>query len=294
MTASRKRIIVANDDDSLHSEITGLLKGQGYELIRIDDLDEAQDKILSGAADFLFLNFDTGSKTNLKSGGSVFLQYLQLRKISIPTVVVSRQTAPVHSLVAGLDFVRRVIDRDILHVSLRMICEAFEQPLSSGEVSFPKNLGNNRNGEHPEIFIIHGREHRHRKRVVGLLESLGVRPTYLEGEPLNGQVIIESIEKHAEQSVFAISLFSGDDVGRLSSQARGLRKRARQNVVFETGIFIGKLSRRRVVILREDDVEVPSDLHGVLTLNLSADDATLKLRLIQEFQAAGVSLQIRA
>lgn len=293
MTAIRKRIIVVNDDDSLQHDITRLLKGQGYELIRIDDSEEAQDKILSGAADFLFLNFDIGIQTNLKSGGSVFLQYLHLKKVSIPTVVVSRQTAPVHAFVAGFDFVRRVVERDILDVSLRTICEAFEQPPSLGKISFPKNFRNDRNSDNPEIFIIHGREHRHRKRVVGLLESLGVRPIYLEGEPLNGQVIIESIERHAEQSVFAISLFSGDDVGRLSSQPRGLRKRARQNVVFETGIFIGKLSRSRVVILREDDVEVPSDLHGVLTLNLSSDDATLKLRLIQELQAVGIKLQIR-
>ena len=40
--------------------------------------------------------------------------------------------------------------------------------------------------------------------------------------------------------------------------------RARQNVVFEAGYFMGKLGRDRVVIIAEKGIEIPSDLQGVV------------------------------
>jgi hypothetical protein len=44
---------------------------------------------------------------------------------------------------------------------------------------------------------------------------------------------------------------------------------ARDNVIFEFGIFLGKLSRRRVYILIEDGVKLPSDLMGITTLSFT-------------------------
>ena len=43
-----------------------------------------------------------------------------------------------------------------------------------------------------------------------------------------------------------------------------LRPRARQKVVLELGLFIGKLGRANVCALYSDGVEIPSDYHGVL------------------------------
>ena len=45
------------------------------------------------------------------------------------------------------------------------------------------------------------------------------------------------------------------------------RARARQNVVFETGYFIGNLGRDHIVILADDGIEMPSDLSGVVRTN---------------------------
>lgn len=44
------------------------------------------------------------------------------------------------------------------------------------------------------------------------------------------------------------------------------RLRARQNVVFELGYFLGRLGRRsgRTILLLRDDVELPSDIRGIL------------------------------
>ena len=43
-----------------------------------------------------------------------------------------------------------------------------------------------------------------------------------------------------------------------------MQPRARQNVVFETGYFMGKLSRENVVVLADNGIELPSDLSGVV------------------------------
>jgi len=40
--------------------------------------------------------------------------------------------------------------------------------------------------------------------------------------------------------------------------------RARQNVIMELGWFMARLGRKRVVILHQGEVEIPSDISGVV------------------------------
>jgi len=54
----------------------------------------------------------------------------------------------------------------------------------------------------------------------------------------------------------------------------------------ELGYFIGKLSRSRVVVLRKDDVETPSDVLGVVYTSYDSAGAW-KLGLAKEIEAAG-------
>jgi predicted nucleotide-binding protein len=62
---------------------------------------------------------------------------------------------------------------------------------------------------------------------------------------------------------YAVVLFTGDDEGRKRG-APSLQFRARQNVVYEMGLFIGKLRRDKVCAVVEPDVELPSDLQGIV------------------------------
>ena len=43
-----------------------------------------------------------------------------------------------------------------------------------------------------------------------------------------------------------------------------LNNRVRQNVILETGFFWSKLKRKKLIILHSNDVEIPSDLKGVI------------------------------
>jgi len=56
-------------------------------------------------------------------------------------------------------------------------------------------------------------------------------------------------------------------------------------VIFELGYFVGKLGRGRACLLRRGEVEIPSDLYGVIYTDMDAADGW-KLKLVRELKAA--------
>jgi predicted nucleotide-binding protein len=85
---------------------------------------------------------------------------------------------------------------------------------------------------------------------------------------------------------FAVILLTPDDVGS-SIKADTPSARARQNVIFELGYFTGKLGRGRVCLLRKGDVEIPSDLFGVIYTEMDPTEGW-KARLVREMKEAGL------
>ena len=81
-------------------------------------------------------------------------------------------------------------------------------------------------------------------------------------------------------------LLTPDDVGAVKHRAGDLRPRARQNVVFEFGYFIGRLGRERVCALAKGDIERPSDSDGILYVPLDDNDGW-KMRLLRELNSVG-------
>ncbi|RWP76881.1 TIR domain-containing protein [Mesorhizobium sp.] len=73
---------------------------------------------------------------------------------------------------------------------------------------------------------------------------------------------LEALEKHLERVDFAVFLFTPDDV----TLSRGeKRNTVRDNVLFELGLFIGRLTRSRTFIVKPRGVQLdlPSDLYGI-------------------------------
>ena len=58
-------------------------------------------------------------------------------------------------------------------------------------------------------------------------------------------------------------------------------------MVFEFGYFCGKLGRSRVCGLYEEGVEIPSELAGVLFIQLDSHDGW-QLKLAKEMRKAGL------
>ena len=137
-----------------------------------------------------------------------------------------------------------------------------------------------------QVFVIHGRDLGTRDTVTRFLESLGLEVVILQEQPDQGRTVIEKFEQ-CVQGDFAIALFTPDDMGGPSDD--DLQPRARQNVIFEFGYFIGKFGRDRVRALVKGDPEIPSDYSGVLYIQLDDHDGW-KMGLVREMKGAGFTI----
>ena len=136
------------------------------------------------------------------------------------------------------------------------------------------------------VFVAHGRDTGAKDTVVRFLNGLQLDPIVLQELPGRGRTITEKFEDHASEAGFAIVLFTPDDMGSLAREGSGPEPRARQNVIFELGFFVGKLGRNKVSVLYKGEVKLPSDYVGVEYIPF--DDAEgWKLKLIGELQSAG-------
>jgi len=87
---------------------------------------------------------------------------------------------------------------------------------------------------------------------------------------LPGEHILESLLKQAEASDFGIFVFSPDDLVDIRGSTQ---KTVRDNVIFELGVCIGHLGSRRsfIVMPKDSDLRIPSDLLGVNTATFDAN-----------------------
>lgn len=135
-----------------------------------------------------------------------------------------------------------------------------------------------------KVFVVHGHNQGPREAVARFLERINLEPIVLHEQPNSGQTIIEKFEKNSADVSFAIILLTDDDVGGAGVDA--LQPRARQNVILELGYFIGKLGRDRVCAIRSGDIELPSDILGIVWTNFD-DNGGWKMELGKELKAAG-------
>ena len=140
-----------------------------------------------------------------------------------------------------------------------------------------------------EVFVVHGRDGGTKESVTGFLRTLELEPVVLNEYPNEGRTIIEKFEHHASRVGFAIVLFTPDDIGSLQDEGSSQQARARQNVVFELGYFIGRLGRDRTCALLKGDVEIPSDYYGVLHIAMD-DGEDWKMKLFRELKKAGFDI----
>ncbi|RWM96183.1 MAG: cyclic nucleotide-binding domain-containing protein [Mesorhizobium sp.] len=76
---------------------------------------------------------------------------------------------------------------------------------------------------------------------------------------------LESLEDALQAADFAVAIAHPDDQTVTRGQTE---KTPRDNVIFELGFFMGRLGRRRTLLLeqRGEDIKLPSDLAGITTI----------------------------
>lgn len=139
-----------------------------------------------------------------------------------------------------------------------------------------------------KVFIVHGRDNEKKEVCARALEHMGLNPIILHEQPNNGKTIIEKFEEYSDVG-YAVVLMTPDDLGGLKGEQ--LKPRARQNVVFELGYFIGKFGRNRVMALVNGELEFPTDISGVLYTALDSQ-GLWKYALAKELNAIGYSVDM--
>jgi predicted nucleotide-binding protein len=133
------------------------------------------------------------------------------------------------------------------------------------------------------VFIVHGQDTGARDAVARFLDSVGFQSVILHEQANRGLTVIEKVEANSDVG-FAVVLLTPDDMGNLKD---GIPvPRPRQNVVLELGYFIGKLGRNKVCALKRGDMEIPSELAGMVWEAMD-DKGGWKQALARELQAAG-------
>jgi predicted nucleotide-binding protein len=143
-----------------------------------------------------------------------------------------------------------------------------------------------------KVFIVYGHDTNAREQLELLLRRFRLEPVILANVPSKGQTIIEKLEEHREVK-YACVLLTPDDEGFRRGHPDEKRHRARQNVVLELGMFLAALGRKRVAILHTGDVELPSDIQGLVYIAFKQHVSEVKQALAAELQEVGFHINIK-
>lgn len=132
-----------------------------------------------------------------------------------------------------------------------------------------------------QIFVVHGHNEAINQEVARTIEKLGLEAIILREQTNSSKTIIEKFESYARKVGFAVILLTADD--KVEGEANF---RARQNVIFEMGYFMGALGRSHVLCLLQEKVEKPGDIDGVIYTSFDQAGAW-KMSLIKELRGCG-------
>jgi len=137
--------------------------------------------------------------------------------------------------------------------------------------------------EFPKLFIISSAEALDVARAIrGALENEVFSTIWDEGVFFAGGYSLESLEKAVSESDFAVAIAQPDDI----VESRGSRQSTlRDNVLFELGLFMGKLGRHRALLIHPHmaGLKLPSDLQGLTLLRYAPGDVD---KLAEQLQPA--------
>jgi predicted nucleotide-binding protein len=148
-----------------------------------------------------------------------------------------------------------------------------------------------------KVFVVHGHDQLLKADVEQFINQIGLESIVLHRQPDKGRTLIEKFEQHSDVG-YAFILLTPDDIAytidqdTLPDSSRKKEKRARPNVIFEFGYFVGKLGRDRVCCLYKEGVILPSDLDGLVYKKIDGSVESQGISIIKELKAAGYKIQM--
>ncbi|GAA0426114.1 hypothetical protein GCM10009133_38350 [Cocleimonas flava] len=148
-----------------------------------------------------------------------------------------------------------------------------------------------------KVFIVHGHDSQLKADVERFIHEIGLEPVVLHRQADNGNTVIEKFEENSDVG-FAFILLTPDEISMTTDQidvdedSRITEYRARPNVIFEFGYFIGKLGRSRVCCLHKGEVSIPSDLAGLVYKKVDDSIDAQGYAIIKELKSAGYDIRV--
>lgn len=140
-----------------------------------------------------------------------------------------------------------------------------------------------------EVFIVHGHDDALKNEVARTIEKAGLKVTILHEKPNKGFTsIIQKFEEYAKKIGYAVVLMTPDDRGKEKNEKR-YKERARQNVIFELGYFVGRIGPNSVSAIHTENIELPSDINGVLYIEYDKAGGW-KMELLKDLESAGFNI----
>ena len=139
----------------------------------------------------------------------------------------------------------------------------------------------------PNVFIVYGHHQDSRDVVEAMVREFGLKPIILDQIAGGGNTIIEQLEAQIGNAAFACVLLTPDDEGHRICKPAEKKPRARQNVVFELGMVVGRLGRDRVAIFHLGNLERPTDILDLIYISLE-DTNQAKQLFMKHLKEVGI------
>ena len=146
-----------------------------------------------------------------------------------------------------------------------------------------------------KVFVVHGHDEIAKTNLEVFLHEIGLEPVALHRQADEGLTIIEKFEKHSDVG-YAFILLTPDEISYVKADEskddnkRQKEYRARLNVIFEFGYFVGKLGRSRVCCLYTGDVSLPSDVSGMIYKKFTNSIEEVAYSIIKDLKASGYAI----
>lgn len=261
------RILIVEDDRFYSQRICELLHDRGVETTVARSAEEALETdltTLDGAIiDVMLPNNATVSEISSEESRGGFLtgvavaRRLLKKKTALQIVLLSsditNQEAENWASEHSFPFVPKHKGGDALVETLRR----------SGMISGPRT---------PLAFIVHGHDSGSLLELKNYIQNTlcWQEPVVLREQPSLGKTLIEKFEEFSRKIDCVFVLLTPDDKV-IAIGTNEEKRRSRQNVIFELGFFYASLERMsgRVIILHKGEVELPSDISGIVWIDIT-------------------------
>lgn len=261
------KILIVEDDAFFAQQLRELLEDKGFTTVLVRTLEEAVsaplDDVSAVLSDVMLPNEssksgieDVETRSGFLSGICLF-RSLRRRGVKLPLILFSGADRTAEAAMWASNEKVPFVGKD-------------EGP--AAVLAALRTVGLTVDAVLPRAFIVHGHDDLAVAELKDYLQNAlrWEQPVVLREQPNRGRTIIEKFEELSTRIDCVFVLLTPDDAGvNLSTDDE--RRRARQNVIFELGYFYAKLGRRsgRVIALRKGPMELPSDIQGIVWIDVS-------------------------